>query len=345
MRFPWQKREAPYSDAIVEALTAASTDSESTSVRRTGALEIALGLWGRAFASAEVTPDNVTTRALTPDVLAMMGREVIRRGEVLFLLEVVEGEMTFQPACNWDVKGGASPATWTYDLELAGPSTTTMVRNVAGSRVVHVRYGSEPDKPWSGVAPLDHAKHTAKLMANLEGRLGEELGQSAGQVLGVPGNAPIEKLQDDLRKLKGRLALLESTAAGWGEGSQGAPKRDLVQQRIGANPPDALVSLRPDAARTTLATAGVPITLLADADGTALRESWRQFLHSAVVPVALIAAQELRLKLEQPELTLTFDRMFASDLSGRARAFQSLVGGGMDITKAAALAGLMESDV
>ncbi|MCY4511367.1 MAG: hypothetical protein OXG35_31050 [Acidobacteria bacterium] len=41
---------------------------------------------------------------------------------------------------------------------------------------------------------------------------------------------------------------------------------------------------------------------------------------------------------------MSFDRLFAGDLSGRARAFQSLVGGGMDPGKAAGLAGLMESD-
>ena len=36
--------------------------------------------------------------------------------------------------------------------------------------------------------------------------------------------------------------------------------------------------------------------------------------------------------------------VIASDISGRARAFQSLVKGGMDVSKAAALAGLMESE-
>ena len=34
----------------------------------------------------------------------------------------------------------------------------------------------------------------------------------------------------------------------------------------------------------------------------------------------------------------------ASDLSGRARVFQSMVGGGMDVTKAASLAGLMDAE-
>ena len=32
----------------------------------------------------------------------------------------------------------------------------------------------------------------------------------------------------------------------------------------------------------------------------------------------------------------------ATTLAGRARAFQSMVGGGMDVSKAAGLAGLME---
>ena len=34
----------------------------------------------------------------------------------------------------------------------------------------------------------------------------------------------------------------------------------------------------------------------------------------------------------------------AADLSGRARAFQSMVGAGMDAAKAAGLAGLMEAE-
>ena len=35
-------------------------------------------------------------------------------------------------------------------------------------------------------------------------------------------------------------------------------------------------------------------------------------------------------------ITLDGDKLFASDIQGRARAFQSLVGGGMDIAEAAA---------
>ena len=64
-------------------------------------------------------------------------------------------------------------------------------------------------------------------------------------------------------------------------------------------------------------------------------------LHSTIAPMGKIVSEELTAKFETP-ISLSFDALFAADLSGRARAFQSLVGGGMDIGKAAGLAGLMQ---
>ena len=61
-------------------------------------------------------------------------------------------------------------------------------------------------------------------------------------------------------------------------------------------------------------------------------------------PLSLLVAAELAEKLDVPDLALSFDKLFASDLSGRARAFGSLVKGGMDVEKAASLAGLMIED-
>ena len=84
--------------------------------------------------------------------------------------------------------------------------------------------------------------------------------------------------------------------------------------------------------------------LVESGQGTAAREAYRRFLHSSVAPVAELAAVEMREKLDSPELAITFDKLFASDLSGRARGFQSMVGGGMELSKAASLAGLMEPE-
>ncbi|MDE0158854.1 MAG: hypothetical protein OXN24_02145 [Candidatus Dadabacteria bacterium] len=53
-----------------------------------------------------------------------------------------------------------------------------------------------------------------------------------------------------------------------------------------------------------------------------------------------MAAAELAAKLEAPGLTLSFDRLFASDLSGRARALGSMTTAGVPLVDARRLAGL-----
>ena len=46
-------------------------------------------------------------------------------------------------------------------------------------------------------------------------------------------------------------------------------------------------------------------------------------MHSTISPVARVVAGELAVKLDTPGLAFDFKALFASDLSGRARAFQS----------------------
>ena len=59
----------------------------------------------------------------------------------------------------------------------------------------------------------------------------------------------------------------------------------------------------------------------------------RRFLHSTISPAARVVADELAVKLDTPGLAFDFKELFASDLSGRARAFQSMVGGGMKLER------------
>ena len=62
-----------------------------------------------------------------------------------------------------------------------------------------------------------------------------------------------------------------------------------------------------------------------------------------IAPLGRIAAAELSAKLET-SIRLDWSELRAGDISGRARAFQSLVNGGMAVEKASALAGLMVAD-
>ena len=68
-----------------------------------------------------------------------------------------------------------------------------------------------------------------------------------------------------------------------------------------------------------------------------------RILHATVKPLARIVSAELAAKLDG-DVRLTVDSLFAADLSGQARAFQSLVGGDMAVDKAAELAGLTERE-
>ena len=81
--------------------------------------------------------------------------------------------------------------------------------------------------------------------------------------------------------------------------------------------------------------------MVAPGDGAAAREAWRRFLHGSIHPLAETVAEEAREELGV-DVRLSFNRLFASDLAGRARSFPSMVQGGMEPGKAAALAGLME---
>ena len=340
-----EHRQASYTDGVVQALLSRASGTHAD-VAATAAVEAAAGALSRAFASAEITPDTPATRGLTPDVLADIGRALIVPGEIVLILAVGEGRVRLLPVASFDVTGAADSATWRYRCDLAGPSgSTTIARPAEG--VIHCQYSIDPARPWVGVGPLDRARLSGRLAAELETALGDEASGTRGYVLPIPSGGQDDSVSDlrrDIGSLHGRTALVETLAAGWGDGRMAAPRGDYQPQRLGANPPASLATLRTDAAQAVLSACGVPVELVTPGDGTGQREAWRRFLHGCVQPLAACVASELAAKLDTPTLTLGFDKLFASDLSGRARAFQSLVNGGMAVDQAAGLAGLLVND-
>ena len=89
MRFPWQTRAARASatDAIVDAIVATASGAGAPSVESLAAVEIAAGLWSRAFSTATVSPSTPATSGLTPSTLASIARELALRGEYLASLD------------------------------------------------------------------------------------------------------------------------------------------------------------------------------------------------------------------------------------------------------------------
>ena len=356
MRWPWStqtEKRASYSEAVVAAILGQSAGSSVGDPGAIAALETSAGLYSRAFASAQVNPsDNFRTAAITPAILASIARSLIRNGESLHLIEVTRQGLRLSPCGSWDIQGGYDPASWYVRADLSSPSGGSRTVFLPHAAFVHCRYSVDPSRPYRGVGPLQWAHLTATLAASLELRLGEEAGGSVAHLLPIPADGgddsatdPLAELKADIKAGKGRTLLVETTAAGFGEGRSAAPKKDWMPTRIGADPPPSLPSLRSDAALSVLGACGVPGSLATtqNSDGTAQRESWRRFLHGSVQPLARIVQAELSEKLGL-DVSLSFDTLMASDLSGRARSFASMTKAGMAIERAAALSGLLSED-
>ena len=332
-----ETRESAYTNALIQVIT--DMVNQEPQENATAIKEACAGLWSRAFASAEVAPDNAATRALDAGTLAMIGRNLYECGESVFEIAVMNGAVKLLPAAAWFVEGGNR---WRYKLDIAQPSSVSTRYRPAES-VVHLRYDTDSARPWQAHGPINRASTTATMIGNLETRMGQEANMPMGNLIPVPHVD--DKLQGDLHGLKGKAVLVPSTAEGWDVGTAAQQRPDWKIVRLGADYPESLERTRQGVGDHVMAAGGVPPSLFrSDGEGTAKREAWRQFLHGTIQPVAKILAVELREKLEVPDLTLSFKSLFASDLSGRARAFQSMVGGGMEIAAAAALAGLLIED-
>ena len=349
MRWPWQRetRDSSYTDSIVALIAEQASGATLAKPAATGALEASASIVARCFAAADVSGPDRYREALGPSTLSMIGRSLIRQGEIVFAMEVRGGRLMLIPAASWDVHGDVDPESWRYRLTLGGPSRLSTLEPVPANDMIHIRYQSDPERPWRGVAPLASAALAGRLSAETMMALADEASGPRGMLLPTPvdGNDPtINTLKADLKSLRGKIALVESTSSGWAaDGSQSRPKGDWEGRRLGAAPGAALIQQADLASREVYAACGIPLGVVLDSEGTGQRESFRRLLHSTIMPLGRIVAEELSAKFEA-DVSLGFDALFAADLSGRARAFQSLVSGGMDVTKSAALAGLMEGE-
>ena len=334
------EHRASATDAIVNALISqASGGSTPPSAGDLAAVEAAAGLWSRAFASATVLPlpSTSSTSALSPGILAAIGRGLAVRGDVLFAIDFLGGVVLTQ-ASAWEVRGGTRPETWTYLAEFPVPDGVRK-RTLPAESVIHLRYATRPNKPWVGISPLGMASETQALATWLEMRLAQEVSTATGYVLPLPeGRSDSTSLKADLKKGGGRLHLVDTMATAWGDGKQSAPAQDWVSKRLGASPPESLGKLRADVGSNIFGVYGIPSSI--HGTGGSARESYRQFLASTILPLAKIILEELADKLDTPNLAFDFSELRAADIASRSRAYKQLIDAGMDPGKAETVTGL-----
>ena len=291
-----------------------------------GAIEIAASHYARAFAVAEVSP---AVPALTPALLAGIARRLIVSGESIHVIDIVDGAVRLlESSSSSVVAGGPDPASWRYQCELPGPHTSE-TRTVPSDQI-------DPLPIRRMLAHRTLARHTAARARRHHGRSRIEFGKSrryggkrtrrpagrsgqpdtaAGRCgrrirrgqTGRPGGPVRRRSRARLRRLRGRTGLVETTAAGYGEGQGGRLGKTTGDhaKRIGPNPPESLGELRRAVEETTLSCCGIPPGL-ARAEGGESRESYRRWYTAGVQPMASLIAAELRDKLDSPDLRLDF---------------------------------------
>ena len=315
-----------YTDAIVAQIIEQARGNQSeASPLTTGPLEIAAGVISRAFASALVEPDTVG-RKIHPSQLASIARNMITRGEAL----AVYNDRELLEIATWTVEGDIFPRSWRYKVQIDSPSGRGKDMVFGHERTLHARYSYDPGSPWIGVGPLQRSLNNGQLAANIERSLMYEAGGSVGYLLPIPadGNdASVTELKSDIKNAKGGTYVVETTAGGWGEGRAAAPRNDYVPQRIGMNPPASVPQIYAAVQSSVLAVCGVPVELVQLSDGTGQREAWRRCLHGTIEPLSRIIEHDLRRVYGRNDVRITFDELFASDIQGRGRAFQSLTTG------------------
>ena len=333
----WESENSPLSQSQVSAWRAQQYVAGSTgrtALRHLAAAEALAGLIGRCLALADVqgAPDFCT-----PRWRAMVGRELVLEGNSAFRLRAArDAVLAAEPMVqDFTIYSGGrhEPETWTYEYAVALPNSGQKRRRVNAMDVIHVRVNAEPRTWWRGRSPLgDGSSATLGVAALAEVALAGETSLPTFGVLSAADEAQVSK---------------EALAAGGG--AFGVLRRGPEELqtpssilRLKPEPSQGLLDARRDAVASMAAACGIPPILVAEnerSDGSSAREAWRRFAHAGLPFYAGAISEELRDKLGV-DLAWDFSALAAADVQGRARAFGSMVAGGMSVEDAAHNAGV-----
>ena len=127
-----------------------------------------------------------------------------------------------------------------------------------------------------------------------------------------------------------------------GGGVGNSPMKDYDSKRFGLRPGQSEVMLCADAQKWATLIYNIPPAFFdPNASSGGMRDGWRAFVNLRMQSLGKLVQQELRVKLDAPELSLAFTDARQSDVATLARAVGSLVKqAGMELDAARAVVGL-----
>ena len=242
---------------------------------------------------ARVSGGPRAKQALTPTVLAMIGRSLIEWGESLHMLKYrrTAGGVEFYlcPAQHqWTVLGGTDPEAWIVDATLTG-AQTVVTTSAPRAAWLHVIRDADPDRPERGVSPLQRAAISSQLVRLAEDALVTEMRQPTKVLIPLPQGAGVDTntLRNDIQDRAYQIAFPTTTQAGYGAGRGSAPLTDWKPQRLKPMPEAALVQLADNATARVVAALGAHPSIMGGSggNGSVEREARRQMRKQIMQPM------------------------------------------------------------
>ena len=349
MAWPWETEKRGYTSLRIAEVEAVARGGGLITAATTDALETAAGFYASAFAAAKIKGSARAMAALDPSMLSEIGRDLLTEGESCWLIRVSRGRLHLVRSSYQTVYGGFDEADWYYQLNIPAPSAGLQTTIVEAENVIHPKYSIDRNRPWRGIGPLGRAVESGKLLAALEQLLGNEAAAASGYLLAFPsgslGGDAAERKTSALATILQRIKSAKGGTAGLQLGAEPmdleatkTAKPGIQTVRVGMDVPEAVAELREPVRLSVLSACGIPVGFTSGQSATNLRESYRVWVFARVLPLAKIVQFELSKKLNE-KIELDFVDLAAADTQGRARAFKSLIDGGMKEEMAAMVCG------
>ena len=225
---------ASATDVLVSAIQASAAGVSTENASAIAAIEVAAGMWSRAFAAATVKPQTLETRAITPAIMASIGRQLVMRGQSLHALMVERGQVRLDPIGYWDIKGDSpNEDDWIVSRSILRADRIIQPDNLSQEHSelplflssllsrhgAYLQWTSRLQlESWRGISSKD-------CQTRLEVRRGISFPCQKILEGKIKSRITWADLRSDLTNLKGRVGLVESSAGGWGDPGARPKKR------------------------------------------------------------------------------------------------------------------------
>ena len=349
MKIPFRNRRPQVeSRSYTDDLVAAALSNAVEPLSAPGALAVV-----ESCTSLICTPlmvASVSGYAISGQMLLSMGRDLLLRGNSVWLIEVLPtGQVELLRASGFEVSGrSANPARWSYALEFETPGGETVKRTSPADGIIHIMGDTPPGRSWRGNAPWQSAGLTAAAMAEIERGIKEEANLASGRVWTLPdgsSDAQGQSMARTLRALRGgKMVIGETTSKGFGQGALASPKADWMPTKTGQDHTLANVGMRQSVEASIASAYGVsPLWFNPSATAPGVRECKRLAFLNCTLPLSKAIADELSTKLDTP-ISISYPNISdqSVDVTMRARAAAALGQLGVPPHDALVIAGLGE---